>query len=93
MAVVEKTEPFILKVKNETAAKLWISDFCFVPGKSTVNEMDLTQYKFIKRVLENDETFKEGVEEKKLAFTWDKAAVTKFEAEIKEEGAGENKTK
>ena len=67
----------MLKVINETPAKIWISDFCFVPGESEVKYMSKGQEEEIKRICENNSTIKEAIEEKKLVFQWDEVKEVK----------------
>lgn len=56
------------KVQNNTQVKLWIGDFCFVPGTSTV-EIDLEQKKMIDVILKNNKTIAKLATDKEIVFT------------------------
>ena len=43
------------KVQNNTQVKLWIGDFCFVPGTSTV-EIGTSQKKGVDAILKNNKS-------------------------------------
>lgn len=55
------------KFINNTKSKLWISDFCFVPGE-TIFEITDEQKKKIDEVLKNNTVFKKAKEDKKIEF-------------------------
>lgn len=56
-----------VKFINNTKSKLWISDFCFVPGE-TIFEITDEQKKKIDEVLKNNTVFKKAKEDKKIEF-------------------------
>lgn len=56
------------KVQNKTQVKLWIGDFCFVPGTSTV-EMGTVQKKVVDNILKNNKSIAKLVTDKDLIIT------------------------
>lgn len=56
-----------VKFTNNTKSKLWISDFCFVPGES-IFEITEGQKKRIDDVLKNNDVFKKAKADKKIDF-------------------------
>lgn len=70
-----------VKFTNNTKSKLWISDFCFVPGES-IFEITEVQKKKIDDILKNNDVFKKAKADKKIDF-----------AEVKEEQDNEEDSK
>lgn len=53
------------KVENNTQVKLWIGDFCFVPGTSIV-KMETSQKKVVDTILKNNKSIANLVTKKEL---------------------------
>lgn len=58
------------KVQNNTQVKLWIGDFCFVPGTSTI-EIGTAQKKVIDAILKNNKSIGNLVIKKELVISKD----------------------
>lgn len=56
------------KVQNKTQVKLWIGDFCFVPGISTV-KMETSQKKVVDAILKNNKSIANLVAKKELVIS------------------------
>nr|DAF53826.1 MAG TPA: hypothetical protein [Myoviridae sp. ctZ2t4] len=72
------------KVQNNTQVKLWIGDFCFVPGTSTV-EIGTSQKKGVDAILKNNKSIANLVTKKELI-------ISKVEEQVEDKPSIEEKT-
>lgn len=70
------------KVQNKTQVKLWIGDFCFVPGTSTV-EMGTVQKKVVDNILKNNKSIAKLVTDKDFIITKEEEQVETTTEETK----------
>lgn len=70
------------KVQNKTQVKLWIGDFCFVPGTSTV-EMGAVQKKVVDNILKNNKSIAKLVTDKDFIITKEEEQVETTTEETK----------
>lgn len=70
------------KVQNKTQVKLWIGDFCFVPGTSTV-EMGTIQKKVVDNILKNNKSIAKLVTDKDFIITKEEEQVETTTEETK----------
>ena len=70
------------KIQNKTQVKLWIGDFCFVPGTSTV-EMGTVQKKVVDNILKNNKSIAKLVTDKDFIITKEEEQVETTTEETK----------
>lgn len=54
-----------IKFENNSNGKLWISDFCFIPGTS-IADVTATQKEEIERIIKNNNPIAKAIKEKLL---------------------------
>lgn len=54
-----------IKFENNSNSKMWISDFCFIPGTS-IADVTSTQKEEIERIIKNNNPITKAIKEKLL---------------------------
>lgn len=54
-----------IKFENNSNSKMWISDFCFIPGTS-IADLTATQKEEIERIIKNNNPIAKAIKEKLL---------------------------
>lgn len=54
-----------IKFENNSNSKMWISDFCFIPGTS-IADVTATQKEEIERIIKNNNPIAKAIKEKLL---------------------------
>ena len=54
-----------IKFENNSNSKIWISDFCFIPGTS-IADVTATQKEEIERIIKNNNPITKAIKEKLL---------------------------